>query len=81
MGLTVGPVRAADPQKEILDGLKAKGDYAAAADYLQKVRTNPGLPSSFAETIDYELAAVHIEAARRAVQGDRDAHYRLAQGR
>ena len=69
----------ADPQKEILDSLKAKGDYAGAADYLQKVRTNPGLPSGFAETIDYELAVVHVEAARRAVEGDRDSHYRLAQ--
>ena len=73
------PILAADPQKEILDGLKAKGDYAAAADYLQKVRTNPGLPSGFAETIDYELAVVHIEAAHRVLQGDRDSHYRLAQ--
>jgi tetratricopeptide (TPR) repeat protein len=79
VGLLAAPLVAADPQKEILDGLKAKGDYAAAADYLQKVRTNPGLPSSFAETIDYELAVVHIEAARRPPDGERDAHYRLAQ--
>jgi tetratricopeptide (TPR) repeat protein len=73
------PALAADPQKEILDGLKAKGDYAGAADYLQKVRTNPGLPSGFAETIDYELAVVQIEAARRAVEGERDSRYQLAQ--
>ena len=78
-GLFAPLALAADPQKEILDGLKAKGDYAGAADYLQKVRTNPGLPSGFAETIDYELATVHIEAARRAVEGERDTHYRLAQ--
>jgi tetratricopeptide (TPR) repeat protein len=70
---------AADPQKEILDSLRAKGDYAAAADYLVRLRANPALPKDFGETIDYELAVTHIDAARQAVDGERDKHYELAQ--
>ena len=55
--------RGADPQKEILDGLRAKGHYDEAIDYLQHARTNPGTSKTFAETIDYELAVTRIDAA------------------
>ena len=59
--------------------MRAKGDYAAAVDYLQHLRSTPGLPKDFAETIDYELAVTHIDAAGQAIEGERDKHYQLAQ--
>ena len=59
-------VVAATPQKQALDALRAKGDYSAAVDYLQRLRSTAGLPQEFAETIDYELAVTHIDAAGQA---------------
>ena len=63
LGANAAYVAAADPQKEILDGLRAKGHYNEAIDYLQHARANPGTPKTFAETIDYELAVTRIDAA------------------
>ena len=78
-GLLAPGLFAASPQKQILDGLRAKGDFDGAINYLQQARTNPALPKSFAETIDYELAMTHIDAVRQASEADRDTHYQLAQ--
>ena len=71
--------QAADPQKEILDGLRAKGHYDEAIDYLQHARANPGTPKTFAETIDYELAVTRIDAAASLAETERDKPLQLAQ--
>ena len=70
---------AADPQKETLDALRAKGHYAEAIDYLRHARANPGTPKTFAESIDYELAITHIDAAAGLAETQRDGPLQQAQ--
>ncbi len=77
LGAAAAP--AADPQKEILDGLRTKGHYDEAIDYLQHARANPGTPKTFAETIDYELAVTRIDAAATLAETQRDQPLRLAE--
>jgi tetratricopeptide (TPR) repeat protein len=70
---------AAEPQKEILDGLRAKGHYDEAIDYLRHARANSSTPKTFAETIDYELAVTQIDAAAGLAEPQRDQPLQLAQ--
>ncbi|MGO9114927.1 MAG: hypothetical protein ACLP9L_37420 [Thermoguttaceae bacterium] len=77
--LGAGAAPAADPQKEILNGLRAKGHYDEAIDYLQHARANPDTPKTFAETIDYELAVTQIDAAAGLAETRRDQTLQLAQ--
>ena len=69
----------ADSQKETLDGLRAKGHYNDAIDYLEHARANPTTPKNFADTIDYELAVTRIDAAARLADAERDKSLQLAQ--
>ncbi len=69
----------ADSQKETLDGLRAKGHYNDAIDYLEHARANPTTPKNFADTIDYELAVTRIDAAARLTDAERDKSLQLAQ--
>ena len=63
LGTLAAAAPAADPQEDSLDGLRAKGHYDEAIDYLLHQRANPGTPKSFAETIEYELAVTWIDSA------------------
>jgi tetratricopeptide (TPR) repeat protein len=79
LGALAASVPAADDQKEVLDGLRAKGHYNEAIDYLQHARANPGTPGSFADTIDYELAVTQVDASAGMAETERDKPLQLAQ--
>jgi len=70
---------AAELQKEILNGLRAKGHYDEAIDYLQHARANPSTAKTFLETIDYEQAVTQIDAAAGMAETHRDKPLQLAQ--
>jgi hypothetical protein len=79
LGTDAACARAADPHKEILDGLRANGRYDEAIDYLRHARANPATPKTFAETIDFELAVTRIDAAAGLAEPQRDKPLQLAQ--
>ncbi|MEI8374830.1 MAG: hypothetical protein WCJ35_18560 [Planctomycetota bacterium] len=70
---------AADPRKEILNGLRAKGHYDEAIDYLQHAQANSSTQKTFLETIDYELAVTRIDSAASMAETQRDQPLQLAQ--
>ena len=69
----------AQAPKEIVDGLRAKGRYEEAIDYLQHAQANPATPKSFAETIAYEMAVTRIDAAAGMADAQRDKPLQQAQ--
>ncbi len=79
LGTITAPASAADPQKEILNGLRAKGHYDEAIDYLQHSRANSSTPKTFLETINYELAVTRIDSAVGMAETQRDQPLQLAQ--
>ena len=79
LGALAARVPAADPQKEILDGLRLSGHYGEAIDYLNHARANPATPKTFADAIEYELAVTRIDAAAGLAEAERDKALQLAQ--
>ncbi len=51
----------AEEAERFVRGLKERGYYDLAIEYLQDMRTNPLCPSNFREVLDYELATTYIE--------------------
>jgi len=60
---------ALEPSSEFLQGLRARGYYDVAQDYLEAAKTNPLVSEEFKQAIPYELGILLIEEARRI--GDR----------
>ena len=65
-----GPRRAPgadDPRfaQGFAEGLRDRGYYDLALDYLDELRKAPDTPADFRQTLDYQEARVLIEAARR----------------
>ena len=79
LGAALACASAADPQKEILDGLRTKGHFAEAIDLLEHAKANPATPKSFAATIEYELAVTRIDWAAGLPESERDKPLELAQ--
>jgi predicted negative regulator of RcsB-dependent stress response len=45
---------AAEASRKFLEGLRQRGLYGLAIDYLEQMRASPAAPADFKETIDYE---------------------------
>ena len=62
------PARAADDPRfarDFAEGLRDRGYYDLALDYLDGLRRDPGTPADLRESLDFQEARVLIEAARR----------------
>lgn len=55
----------AEPVNEFLDGLRGRGYYDLALDYLGKIESDERISAEVKQTIQYEIGATLIEASRR----------------
>jgi hypothetical protein len=62
--LAPAAVQAIEPAQAFLDGLRERGLYDVALDYLDSAAQNPAVPVSFKETLAYEKAVTLIQGAR-----------------
>ncbi|MEZ6091873.1 MAG: hypothetical protein R3C05_28485 [Pirellulaceae bacterium] len=58
------PAMAAEPARAFLDGLRARGYFDIALEYLQAVPDNPLIPSDLKDSVDYERGVTLIAASR-----------------
>ena len=72
---TNGPVRGGEPARAFLEGLRERGYFDMAIEYLQQMRTSPLAPVEFKETLQYELGTTLIQSSRE----QRDIKLREAQ--
>jgi tetratricopeptide (TPR) repeat protein len=69
-----------EPSQKFIDGLRDRGLYETALDYLEQMRTSRLATPAFREVIDYEKATTLLAALRnRAGMGDRQRQLDLAQ--
>ncbi|HEX3656498.1 MAG TPA: hypothetical protein VHV55_11855 [Pirellulales bacterium] len=61
--LVCAPAAAEEPFREMLDGLRARGYYDVALDYLADMRTSKLLSESLRPTVSYEQGRTLIDAA------------------
>jgi tetratricopeptide (TPR) repeat protein len=59
-----GNASAVEPASEFLDGLRERGYYDVAIDYLESAKTNPAVPKQFKDKIPYELGVTLVRGAR-----------------
>jgi hypothetical protein len=55
-----GSGRAAEEARKFLDGLRGRGYYDTAVDYLEQLRGAADCPEELKEVIDYELGTIHV---------------------
>jgi cellulose synthase operon protein C len=72
LGLAVRPLLAREASQEFLDGLRQRGYFDTARDYLETIRTSPLVDKAFAEVIDYEIGATLVTQARLVPLVDRE---------
>lgn len=70
-----GSVRASAPARAFLEGLRERGYYDMAIEYLEQMKTSPLAPVDFKETLLYELGTTLIQSSR----DQRDIQIRQAQ--
>jgi len=82
LGVTARQTTADDNPRQMLEGLRNRGLYDEALDYLERMRTSPMVSEQLKETIDYE-AGVTLAAGARAVRdpGPRGQKLEQAQAR
>lgn len=71
--LAAAPARAADDPRFVAgfaDGLRARGYYDLALEYLDEARRSPDTPADVRESLDYREGRVLIEAASRDTDPD-----------
>jgi hypothetical protein len=56
--------RSAEPAREFLEGLRARGFHDVALDYLDSVAKDPNVPVDFKQTVMYERGATLVDSAR-----------------
>jgi hypothetical protein len=64
LGTAAAQIAAEEPATAFLEGLRTRGYYDAALDYLDQMSTSPLAPAGFAETIPYERGITLIGMAR-----------------
>jgi hypothetical protein len=57
-------VGAAEPARAFLEGLRERGYYDMAIEYLEQMKTSPLAPVEFRETLLYELGTTLIQSSR-----------------
>lgn len=57
-------VRGGEPARQFLQGLRDRGYYDTAVDYLNMMRTSKLAPAELRETLQYDLGSTLIEASR-----------------
>ena len=60
-----------EPAREFLDGLRQRGYFEEALDYLEQVRADESIDASFREVIDYEAGLTLIDLAHSGRPGTR----------
>lgn len=68
-------VEATEPARAFLEGLRERGYYDMAIEYLEQMKTSPLAPVEFRETLLYELGTTLIQSSR----DQRDINLRQAQ--
>ena len=69
LALTASVSRAEDDPRtaaKFLQGLRDRGYYDLAAEYLEALRGQPGTPADLATVIDYELGRILVDEASRS---------------
>jgi len=61
--LVCAPISAEEPFQQMIDGLRARGYYDVALDYLVEMRTSKLLPDALRPTVSYEAGRTLIDAA------------------
>ncbi len=64
VGLFVQSGRAAERAREFVAGLRERGYYDTAIEYLEVVKNNPNVDAEFKQSIDYEAGVILIEMSR-----------------
>jgi hypothetical protein len=64
--LAARQAETAEPAPKFLEGLRERGYFDEALDYLDEMRASPLADAAFQETIDYEAGITLIDAARAA---------------
>jgi len=59
-----GPAAAVEESQRFLDGLRERGYFDVALEYLEQMRNSPLATQEFKETIDYEAGVTLITASR-----------------
>ncbi len=59
-----GSASAVEPAREFLDGLRERGYYDVALDYLEAAKDNPSVPKQFKNNLQYEKGVTLVEGAR-----------------
>ncbi|OHB71270.1 MAG: hypothetical protein A2V70_09015 [Planctomycetes bacterium RBG_13_63_9] len=60
----VRPVAAKEESQRFLDGLRQRGLYDMALEYLEQMRTSPLAPDDFKAVIDYEVGVTLTDSSR-----------------
>ena len=58
-----GSGRAAEEAQKFLDGLRERGYYDMAIDYLEQLRDAADCPDDLKQVIDYEMGTIHVAAS------------------
>ena len=58
------PAQAIEPAQEFLDGLRERGYYDVALEYLDAAAQNPAVPVQFKQTILYEKGVTLVQGAK-----------------
>ncbi|MFH1268020.1 MAG: hypothetical protein ABIK89_20070, partial [Planctomycetota bacterium] len=64
VGLAIQPARAVEQSREFLDGLRERGLFDTALEYLEQMQTSPLCPPEIKETIDYEAGVTLVTDSR-----------------
>jgi hypothetical protein len=59
-----GPAGAVEPAQAFLDGLRERGYFDVAIEYLNAAQDNPNVPVQFKETLPYEKGVTLVKGAR-----------------
>ncbi len=62
--LATQPARAVEQSREFLDGLRERGLFDTALEYLEQMQTSPLCPPEIKETIDYEAGVTLVTDSR-----------------
>ncbi len=73
--LLAGGARGAEDYQRFLDGLRDRGYYDTALDYLDRLRSNPRVPPEFKQRIAYEQGVTSISAAVAERDADQKAKH------
>ena len=64
LALPAAPLGAVEPAQAFLDGLRDRGYFDVAVEYLKSAENNPNVPVQFKETLPYERGVTLVKGAR-----------------